>query len=146
GLAVAVRTLGRWLTAAKLWRPRHRPPAMRQRRPRRAHFGELVQLDGSLHDWFETGEASGKCCLMVMVDDATGWAYARFFDTESTVAAMTMVQAWGTIHGLPQAIYPDRHSIYRRNDKEADEIADRTGKRPPTQFGRALEELGVELI
>jgi transposase len=146
GLVIPVRTLGRWLTAAKLWRARDRRPPKRQRRPRREHFGELVQLDGSPHDWFETGQTSGHCCLMVMVDDATGWTRARFFEQETTVAAMTVVRDWSLEHGLPQAIYPDRHSVYRRNDKEADAIADRTGKRPPTQFGRALEELGVALI
>lgn len=143
GVRVSPRTLARWLTAAKLWRPRRRRPVKRQRRPRREHVGELVQLDGSPHDWFETG---APLCLMVMVDDATGWAHARFFAAETTVAAMTVLREWSTTHGLPQAIYTDRHSIYRRSDKQADEIADRTGKRPPTQFGRALAELGVELI
>ncbi len=142
-LLVPPRTLGRWLTQAKLWRPRPRRPVKRQRRPRREHFGELVQFDGSPHDWFECGQ---PCCLMVMVDDATGWTDAQFFEAETTVAAMTMVRDWSLSHGLPQALYTDRHSIYRRNDKEADEIADRTGRRPPTQLGRALQDLGVGLI
>ncbi len=146
GLVVDPQTLGRWLTEAKLWRVRPRRATRRQRRPRREHFGELVQLDGSAHDWFETGQPSGALCLMVMVDDATGWTWAQFFEAETTVAAMSVVRDWSLSHGLPQALYTDRHSIYRRNDKHADEVADRTGKRPPTQFGRALKDLGVKLI
>lgn len=147
GLVVHPQTLRRWLVDAGLWRSRRRRPPKRQRRPRRAHFGELVQLDGSPHDWFEQGVTGGALpCLMVMVDDATGETDAQFFPAESTVAAMTMVGDWARRHGLPQAVYSDRHSIYRRNDREADEVADRTGQRPPTQFGRALAELGVGLI
>ena len=142
-LEVGRQTLGRWLAHEKLWRPRPRRVVKRQRRPRKESFGQLVQLDGSPHDWFETGQ---PLCLMVMVDDATGWTHARFFEAETTAAAMTMLRDWSLEHGLPQGLYTDRHSIYRRNDKGADETAERTGKRPPTQFGRALGELEVKLI
>ena len=83
---------------------------------------------------------------MVMIDDATGWTEARFFEAETTEASMTIFRRWAVEHGLPRALYPDRHSIYRRNDKEADEIAHRTGERPMTRFGEAMKELGVELI
>jgi len=143
-LTVDDQTLRRWLMAAGLWQRRRRSKPKRHRRPRKACFGELVQFDGSPHAWFEGRAAS--CCLMVMVDDATGLTVARFFESETTVAAMTIFQVWAVQHGLPQAVYPDRHSIHRRNDKQADEIEARTGKRPPTQFGRAMEDLGVKLI
>jgi hypothetical protein len=83
---------------------------------------------------------------MVMVDDATGWTAARFFAAETTEAAMTLLRDWTLAYGLPRALYPDRHSIYRRNDKAADEIEHRTGRRPLTRFGEAMAELGVALI
>ena len=145
-LAVQAQTLRRWLTAEGLWQRRRKSKPQRQRRARRACFGELVQLDGSEHDWFEGRGGLGLCCLMVMVDDATGLTYAQFFPSETTQAAMSVLGDWARAYGLPQALYPDRHSIHRRNDQEADEIEARTGKRPPTQFGRALSELGVGLI
>ena len=144
GLKVDDQTLRRWLTQAGLWRRRRRSKVKRQRRARRTRFGELVQLDGSPHDWFEGRR--GPCVLMVMVDDATGWTRARFFESETTVASMTIFRDWAQRHGLPGALYPDRHSIYRVNTKEADEVEARTGKRPRTQFGRAMDELGVGLI
>ena len=83
---------------------------------------------------------------MVMIDDATGLTHARFFEAETTHAAMTVFGAWASLHGLPRSLYPDRHSIHRRNDRQADEIEHRTGQRPPTRFGEAMAELGVELI
>ena len=82
---------------------------------------------------------------MVMIDDATGWTLARFFEAETTKASMTILRQWSIEHGLPMELYPDRHSIYRVNTKGADEQANRTGKRPLTQFGRALAQLGVKL-
>lgn len=143
GLAVDDQTLCRWLKAAGLWRRRRRGSAKRHRRPRRLCFGELVQLDGSHHDWFEG--RSSRCVLMVMVDDATGWTLARFFEAETTAAAMTMLRCWALAHGLPLELYPDQDSIYRVNTAAADELEARTGKRPLTQFGRAMSELGVKL-
>jgi hypothetical protein len=144
GLAVNHETLRGWLVAAGLWKPRRDQRRRHPRRPRRPCFGELVQLDGSDHAWF--GPDQPRCVLMVMVDDATGHVEAQFFEGETTSASMTILRAWALAYGLPRALYPDRHSIYRRNDREADEIEHRTGKRPLTRFGEAMEELGVELI
>jgi len=144
GLKVDDQTLRRWLTQAGLWRRRRRGTVKRHRRARRMRFGELVQLDGSPHDWFEGRR--GPCVLMVMVDDATGWTLGRFFESETTVASMTIFRHWAQRYGLAEALYPDRHSIYRVNTKEADEVESRTGKRPRTPFGRAMDELGVQLI
>jgi len=144
GLAVDHETLRGWLVAAGLWKPRRDKRRRHPRRARRACLGELVQLDGSDHPWF--GPDRPRCTLMVMIDDATGWTEAQFFEAETTEAAMRIFHAWALEHGLPRALYPDRHSIHRRNDKQADEIEHRTGKRPLTRFGEAMEELGVELI
>ena len=160
GLTVDHETLRGWLIGAGLWKPRRQPRRSHRRRERRSCFGELVQLDGSDHPWFgedASGGTSGgtcggtsggrpRCVLMVMIDDATGWTEARFFEAETTEASMTIFRRWAVEHGLPRALYPDRHSIYRRSDKEADEIAHRTGERPMTRFGEAMKELGVELI
>jgi len=144
GLTVDHETLRGWLIEAGLWRVRRDRRRHHRRRPRKACFGELVQLDGSDHAWF--GEDHGRCVLMVMVDDATGQTLARFFEAETTEASMTIFQQWTQAHGLPRALYPDRHSIYRRNDKGADEIEHRTGKRPMTRFGEAMDALDVKLI
>lgn len=144
GLAVERRTLRRWLMEAGFWKARPARGVRRKRRERRACLGELVQIDGSEHDWFEGRRA--RCVLMVMIDDATGLTLARFFEAETTRAAMVMLRSWAQRHGLPLALYSDRHSIYRVNTPKADEEQDCTGKRPKTQMGRALAELGVELI
>jgi transposase len=144
GLAVNHETLRGWLTREGLWKPSRQPRRGHRRRERRPCFGELVQLDGSDHAWL--GAEQKRCCLMVMVDDATGWTQARFFESETTVAVMSIVRQWTLERGLPRTLYPDRHSIYRRNDKAADEIAHRTGQRPLTRFGEAMAELDVEVI
>jgi len=144
GLVVDHETLRGWLIGSGLWKARRQPRRSHRRRARKACFGELVQLDGSDHHWF--GENRPRCVLMVMIDDATGRTEARFFDAETTEASMTIFRQWAMPLGLPRALYPDRHSIYRRNDKQADEIEHRTGKRPLTRFGEAMVELGVALI
>lgn len=144
GLVVNHETLRGWLVGAGLWKARRQPRRCHRRRPRKACFGELVQLDGSDHHWF--GPGYRRCVLMVMIDDATGRVLARFFEAETTEASMTILRDWALMHGLPGALYPDRHSIYRRNDKQADEIEHRTGKRPLTRFGEAMVELDVRLI
>jgi hypothetical protein len=82
---------------------------------------------------------------MVMIDDATGRIHARFFEAETLAAAFTMVRDYAGKYGLPQAIYVDRAGIYR-SDREPTEEEILAGKEPQTQFGRALEELGVRLI
>lgn len=143
GLAVPVSTLRAWLCAAGLWQRQRRRKLHRRRRPRREHLGELLQMDGSHHDWFEGRR--GTAVLMVMIDDATGRIGARFFENESWHSAATMLRWYTARHGLPRALYVDQHSIYRADwDPTPDEIF--AGIEPKTQFGRALHELDVELI
>lgn len=144
GLAVDHETLRGWLIQAGLWKVGHdRSRGHRRWRPRRACFGQLVQFDGSDHAWF--GPDRPRCTLMVMVDDATNWTWAEFHEAETVRAAMSVLRGWVERHGLPQALYPDRHSIHRRNDRQAEDVFHRTGKRPLTQFGRALAELDVAM-
>jgi hypothetical protein len=142
-LEVPVETLRRWLVQAGLWQARRRGVRHRRWRPRKEHFGEMVQMDGSLHDWFEGRRA--KATLMVMIDDATNCTYARFFEEETTVASMTTFWAWVEQHGLPRSLYVDRDSIYETTrDATTDEELREKG--PLTQFGRAMRDLEVKLI
>lgn len=143
GLVVPVETLRRWLSAAGLWARQRRRKVHRRRRQRREHLGELVQMDGSHHDWFEGRR--GKAVLMVMIDDATGRIYARFFEEETLAAAFETFQRYVSGHGLPRALYVDRASIYR-SDREPTAAEILAEIKPETQFGRALRELDVELI
>ncbi len=92
-------------------------------------LGSLVQMDGSHHDWFEG--RSGKCVLMVMIDDATNLTYARLYPAETTDAAFDVFSRWVKRQGLPRSLYVDRHSIYRDEDHPE----------RPTQFGRAMKDL-----
>jgi hypothetical protein len=143
GLAVPVSTLRVWLSAAGLWQQQRRRKRHRRRRPRREHCGELLQLDGSHHDWF--AGRRGTAVLMVMIDDATGRTFACFFENESWHSAATTLRRYTQLHGLPRALYVDGHSIYRADwEPTPDEIL--AGIEPNTQFGRAMDELGVELV
>jgi transposase len=144
GLAVVDHeTLRRWLLAEGSRTVRRRRQQHRQWRERKPCFGAMIQLDGSDHDWFEGRRE--RAVLMVMVDDATGRVGAQFFEQETTRASYDILEGWVKRFGLPQSLYVDRDSIYRCEGvgSIADQLA---GKEPQTQFGRAMEELGVELI
>jgi hypothetical protein len=142
GEAIATTTLRRWLLAAGLWQKTRRRSEHRRWRARKEHRGELVQMDGSHHDWFEGRR--GPAVLMVMIDDATNHTFARFFEEETTAAAMKTFAGYVAEHGLPQGLYVDRDSIYETTrDASSDEALRETG--PLTQFGRAMHELDVKL-
>jgi hypothetical protein len=140
---VPAQTLRRWLLEAGLWARHRRRKVHRRRRPRREHDGELLQMDGSHHDWFEGRR--GAAVLMVMIDDATGRIYARFFEEETLAAAFEIFQRYTLRQGLPRALYVDRASIYR-SDREPTPAEILAEIEPKTQFGRAMEELDVRLI
>jgi transposase len=141
GLVVDHETLRRWMLAAGLWtRARKRGPH-RRRRERKAHFGELVQMDGSLHAWFE-GRAP-QSCLLTLVDDATGRTLGRLGAQETIWAAVGVLRAWIDRYGIPQALYTDWKNVYVRVPN-ADERA--TGVEPLTQFGRMCATLGIRII
>jgi hypothetical protein len=142
-LVVDHETLRRWRMAAGQHTVRRRKQKHRQWRERKPSFGAMVQLDGSHHDWF-VGRAP-RCVLMVMVDDATNQMRARFFAAETTRASYEVLEGWVRQHGLPASLYVDRDSIYRCEGAAsiAEQLADQA---PQTQFGRAMAELGVELI
>jgi len=133
-LAISANTLSGLLKARGLWVRRRRRGKHRRRRERRACFGSMVQMDGSHHDWLEG--RGPKCVLMVLIDDATSRTFARFYAAETTEAAFHALGGWIKRHGLPRSVYVDRHSIYRDEDHPE----------KPTQFGRAMKELGIDLI
>jgi len=138
-LDIPVETLRRWMTANDLWIPR----AKRQKRPyqpryNRDCFGELIQIDGSYHDWFE--ERAGKCCLLVYIDDATGkLLHLRFCQAETTFDYMLSTRAYIEQYGKPVAFYSDKHSVFRVNQKSSQNSQ-------ITQFGRILNELNIDII
>jgi hypothetical protein len=138
GLHVGPQTLRRWLLAEGLWQRRRRRDPHRSRRPRRACFGELVQMDASEHNWLEgRGE---EVVLISMIDDATNQILARFYPAATTVTHLDLLGRWLRRYGRPLALYTDRHSIFEPQDK---------GRALPdaqTQFGRALRELEIGLI
>jgi transposase len=142
-LAVPVQTLRRWLIEEGLWQVTRCRSVHRRWRARKECFGEMVQMDGSHHDWFEGRRP--WAVLMVMIDDATNRSYVRFSEEETTAAAMTTFQGYVARHGLPRSLYVDRDSIYRvtRTATVDEELA---GQRPLSQFGRAMQELDVEVI
>jgi len=143
GLPVDHETLRRWLVREGRWRVERGRPKHRQWRERKPCFGQMVQLDGSHHDWFEGRR--GKAVLMVMVDDATNRTGALFSEEETTRASYDVLEGWHDAHGVPLSLYVDRDSIYRceRVATPAEQIA---GQEPLTQFGRAMAALNVELI
>lgn len=139
-LPVGLETLRNWMIADLIWKPRsQRKPKVYQPRHRRDCLGELIQIDGSHHDWFEGRRP--KCCLLVFIDDATGRLMnLRFSETESVIDYMVTTREYVEAHGKPQAFYSDRHSIFHSSTKKGIEAKN------STQFGRSLKELGIELI
>jgi hypothetical protein len=141
GVTVHHDTLRRWMLVAGLWsRARKRSPH-RQRRERKAHFGELVQLDGSFHLWYETRAARG--CLMNLVDDATGRTLARLGDEETIWAAADVLRRWIETYGVPLALYTDWKNVYVRAPTAEEQV---TGVVPRTQFGRMCASLDIQII
>jgi hypothetical protein len=138
GLKLGRETLRRWLIEEGLWQRRRRRAPHRSRRPRRGCFGELVQMDASIHNWLE---GRGACMvLLTMIDDATSRQMSRFYPEGTTQAHMDLLWRWLKKYGRPVELYTDRHSIFEAQSKGVPLPLE------ATQFGRALEELGIGLI
>ncbi|PSV86221.1 ISNCY family transposase, partial [Photobacterium iliopiscarium] len=133
-LKIGLETLRQWMIADGLWVPHFkRKPCVYQPRYRRDCYGELIQIDGSHHDWFEGH--SDKCCLLVFIDDATGKLMnLRFSETESAFDYMVTTREYVEQHGKPTAFYSDRHAVFHVNKRDA-----KTNR--ITQFGRVLHDL-----
>ena len=140
GIEVSRETVRKWMIEEGIREPKKRRERHRQRRERRECFGELVQIDGSDHDWLEG--RGPKMCLMAMIDDATSRVIARFFPSESTASVMKTMRLWLEAYGRPRAVYTDRHSIWISMSGEAGERDEGDN----TQMRRALKELNIGFI
>jgi transposase len=143
GLFLDHETLRRWLIAKRLWAGPAPGVKHRAYRQRRARFGELVQLDGSLHRWF--GKDFPEACLLNMVDDATGRTLSLLLEHESTEGAMRLLWRWIERFGVPLALYTDKHTIYQ-SPREPTLEETLAGEEPLSAFGRACKKLGIKII
>ena len=124
-------TLRRWIRSSGHvgWHRQKRPH--RKRRERRSAYGEMLQFDGSHHDWFEG--RGDKCCLLLGIDDASSKVHMKFSPTESTESVFLELQDYVEEIGVPRSIYVDRHAVYYERDKE-------------TEFSRAMKKMDVKII
>lgn len=143
-LQLHAETLRLWLKAAGLWQPKRQRKAHRSRRARRSRFGELLQLDGSIHAWFSGIET--KQCLMNLIDDATGKTLALLDTGETTDAAFRLLKWWIKLHGIPMAIYVDLKSLYISPKSLRHTDDDLVEPEWLTHFSRACRALGIEVI
>jgi Winged helix-turn helix len=139
GLKVGRETLRTWMVEDGLWLSRKQRRSFHQPRLRRESYGELIQIDGSDHRWFE--QRGEPCTLLVFIDDATSkLMQLRFVPSESTDSYFGALQGYLNDHGCPVAFYSDKHTVFRVNKPDA------SGGSGMTQFGRALAELNIEIL
>ena len=144
-LRVSDETLRLWLAAEGLWQvDKRRNLKKRTWRARKDRFGQMVQMDGSHHDWLEG--RGPKLVLMGYIDDATGNIYGQFFDFEGTIPAMGGLKGYIECNGIPSQIYLDKHSTYKNNRKYQYTDWPFRDEEELTQFARACRQLGIELI
>ena len=144
GVQISVGTLRNLLIEAGEWNGKRRRKEHRSRRERKAHFGELIQFDGSHHKWFEGRGPS--CCLITMIDDATNTRLSRFFEQETIAGAMEVFSCWIRSYGIPQALYCDKKNAFvlTREPTDKELLAGITEAK--SHFGRACDKLGVQVI
>lgn len=142
-IKVSDETLRRWLIEGGEWKVKRGIREHRQWRERKQYFGEMVQMDGSHHDWLEG--RGPELVLMGYIDDATSNVFGQFYYYEGTIPAMDGLKRYIEKYGIPLSIYLDRHTTYKSNAKPTieDELNDR---KPMSQFERAAKELGIEII
>ena len=139
GLKVSRETLRKWMAEDGLWLSRKQRRTFHQPRLRRECYGELVQIDGSDHRWFE--DRAPPCTLLVFIDDATSTLMQlRFVKSESTFSYFEALEGYLADHGRPVAFYSDKHTVFRVAKDDA------KGGARITQFGRALSELNIEIL
>ena len=142
-IKVSDEKLRQIMIEAGLWRVHRRRSEVHQWRERKAYYGEMVQMDGSHHEWLE--KRGPKLVLMGMVDDARNRFYGRFYEYEGVYPAMNALEGYLRLYGLPRSLYVDKHSTYKtvRHPSE-DELL--RGEEAETQFERAAKELGIQVI
>ncbi len=143
GCQVDHETLRRWLIADGKWQRRRKRYPYRQRRERRQHFGELIQMDGSHHHWF--GEGLPRSCLVEMIDDARGERRGLMAEEETAEACMRTLWQWIERYGIPKALYTDKKNVFV-TDREPTLEEQLAGEEPRTAFGKACAKLDIEII
>jgi transposase len=143
GITISRETLRLWLMKADIPYKKRRAREHRRWRERKTHFGELVQIDGSHHDWFEG--RGPVCVFMGYIDDATSTVHGRFYAYEGTIPAMDSMKRYIRRFGIPQSVYLDKHATYKSKAEPtiAEQLAD---QKPMSQFERSLAELQIEVI
>ena len=121
GINISKETARKWLLNEGLWKRERKIKTRRSLRERKPCFGEMLQLDGSHHDWFEGRR--GKAVLMSFIDDATGKVYAKFYEYEGTIPAMDLFKNYILKYGLPMSIYSDKHTTYKSTDKNKEALS-----------------------
>lgn len=143
GITLSDETLRLWLNEAGIPYKKRKVKKHRQRRERKAHFGELVQIDGSHHDWFE---GRGPICVfMGYIDDATNTVHGRFYDYEGTMPAMDSMKRYIKRYGIPKSVYLDKHTTYKSWAEPTIE-EQLNGQKPMSYFEKSLAALVVEVI
>lgn len=143
-IAVSDETLRKWLIGEGLWQKKRRGRHHRQWRERKGRLGEMVQMDGSHHDWFEG--RGPRCVLMGYIDDATGRVYGRFGEYEGTIPVMESFGCYIRKYGIPSSVYLDRHSTYKQSKGKLTIEEELAGTELLSEFERACQELGVKVI
>lgn len=143
GIKIDHETLRKILIKNGLWEKKRNRQKHRSRRERKQHFGEMIQVDGSHHQWFENNEK--KSCLMNMIDDSTNTTLSLMAQEETTEAAMLLLWSWIDKYGIPMSIYCDRKNVFV-TDREATIDEQIAGVEPKTAFGLACEKLGIRII
>jgi transposase len=143
GIKVGREKLRQIMIAKGLWHVRRRKKIVHRWRERKHYLGEMVQMDGSHHDWLEA--RGPRLVLMGYVDDATNRVFGRFYEAEGVYSAMDSLQRYIRLYGLPVSLYLDKHSTYKTTrEPSLDELL--RGESAQTQFERACRELGIEVI
>ena len=143
GILVNDETLRLWLKKAGLWTRKRKHVVYRERRERRAQFGDLLQIDGSIHDWFSIGKHD---CLLNMVDDATGTTFALLDTGETTLILLTCLKRWVEKYGIPNSVYVDLKSVYvgtkhlKNKEDDSDEIGGFS------VFQQVCDALGIKIV
>ncbi len=143
GITLSDETLRLWLNEAEIPYKKRKVKKHRQRRERRAHFGELVQIDGSHHDWFEG--RGPVCVFMGYIDDATNTVHGRFYDYEGTMPAMDSMKRYIKRYGIPKSVYLDKHTTYKSWAEPTIE-EQLNDQKPMSHFQKSLTALAIEVI
>lgn len=142
GIQISKETLRQWLLKEGLWQKQRRRKKHRQRRERKKCYGQMIQVDGSHHDWLGIGR---KIVLMGYIDDATSRVQGVFYEYEGTIPALESLEQYIRKNGKPQSVYVDKHSTYRSQDRERWR-AMTFGEECLSQFERGCRELEITVI